>query len=134
MRRIIALAVAAALATAPAIALAQSAPSAGGFQGNPFAQIGQHQTYGGNPPAISSGCGTGATFAGTDTAGHVNLGTSTSQPCTVTFSQPFVNRPTCIVTAEGFTPSYSTSASSLAITALVDSGRVNFTCFARAGG
>lgn len=116
------------------VAWAQSAPSAGGFGGVPFTTLGQHMIGGGNPPAMSAGCGTGATVIGSDTWGNVLLGSATSQPCTLTFFQPFKQSPTCVVTAENFTPSYSRTAVALILTSLVDGSRVSWTCIARAGG
>jgi hypothetical protein len=115
------------------LAIAQ-APSPTGFTGNPLVSQGQHEMAGGNPPAASSGCGTGYVIEGTDTAGHIVLGTGTSQPCTLTFAQPFLAGPTCVVTAETFTASYGRTLTALNLTSLVDSQRVNWICFARPPG
>ena len=105
---------AAAFALQSAAAFAQSAPSAGGFYGPPFAAQGAHVNSGGSPsPALSTGCGTGAVANGTDLAGHVTLGTGTSQPCTITWAQPYnanaagITRPTCSVNGENYQPSFS---------------------------
>lgn len=115
-------------------AFAQSAPNASGFGGVPWGTIGSHTFSGGALPAISAGCGTGATNSGSDAAGHVLLGSATSRPCTITFAAPYAQRPSCIVTAESFTVSYGTTTTAIALTALVDSVRVNYICVARAGG
>ena len=54
----------------------------------------------------------------------VVLGTGTSQPCVVTFAQPFNLPPSCVVAAESYTLSSS----------LVDGVRVSWSCISRAGG
>lgn len=115
-------------------AYGQSAPSAGGFTGNPLVAQGPHMIAGGPPPVAGTGCGTGTTVFGSDYAGHVLLGTGTSQPCTLTFAQPFNMPPSCVVTAENFSPSYTRNTLALNLTSLVDSVRVSWICTARGGG
>ena len=115
-------------------AFAQAAPAATGFTGNPLVSNGEHMIAGGNPPTAGSGCGTGAIINGTDAWGHVILGTGTSQPCVITFAQPFILPPSCVVAAESYTLSYTRSAIALTLTSVVDGVRVSWSCISRAGG
>jgi len=117
-----------------AAAWAQGGPPATGFTGNPLVANGEHMVAGGNPPTAGAGCGTGAVVVGTDAWGHVLLGTGTSQPCVITFAQPFLLAPSCVVQAESFTVSYSRTITTLSLTSLVDGVRVSWSCISRAGG
>jgi len=105
-----------------------------GQTGNPWSQAGSHAMSGGPSPAASSGCGTGAIVTGSDTAGHILLGTGTSQPCTLTFGEAFINPPSCQVSGETTTVSFTRTRTTLAFTSLVDSTRIHWLCIARAGG
>lgn len=127
MRSILAVIIAAA---SIAFAAAQSAPPAMNFTGNPLTQKGSHMIAGGPAPTISAGCGTGATVTGSDVSFRVLTGSTTSQPCTVTFAESFTKRPTCTVTSDTATASYSAAANgeTLALTSLVDLTRYNVHC------
>ena len=132
---------AAAFALQSAAAFAQSAPSASGFIGQPLVAQGAHVNSGGSPsPTLSTGCGTNAVATGTDFAGHLALGTATSQPCTITWTQPYkaansidATRPTCIVSSENYQPSFSLSLTALTLTSLIDRARVYWECFGKPG-
>ncbi len=50
-------------------------------------------------PSLGSGCGGGATIAGSDTAGKLTLGTDNTV-CVLTFSTPFPNAPACVAMNE----------------------------------
>ena len=50
-------------------------------------------------PSLGSGCGSGATIAGSDTAGKVTLGQSNTV-CVLTFSAPLANAPACVAMNE----------------------------------
>ena len=50
-------------------------------------------------PTVGSGCGSGASIVGSDTAGKVTLGTGNTY-CILTFSTPFTNPPACVGTNE----------------------------------
>ena len=117
-----------------AAAWAQGPGGQGGNTGNPLVSNGEHMIAGGNPPTAGSGCGTGAIINGTDAWGHVILGTGTSQPCVITFAQPFNLPPSCVVAAESYTLSYTRTALVLNLTSLVDGVRVSWSCISRAGG
>ena len=52
-------------------------------------------------PTLGSGCGsTGASVAGSDSAGKATLGVGTTTTCTLTFSVPYPNAPACMATNE----------------------------------
>ena len=51
-------------------------------------------------PTLGTDCGTGATIAGSDSAGKVRLGTGVAGTCTLAFSVPYTNSPACISTNE----------------------------------
>jgi hypothetical protein len=53
-------------------------------------------------PAPGPDCGTGASIAGSDSAGKMTLGegVNTANTCTLTFSVPYTNPPACIATNE----------------------------------
>jgi hypothetical protein len=46
-------------------------------------------------PSLGAGCGTGATIAGSDSAGKVTLGTGNTY-CVITFSTAYSNSPACV--------------------------------------
>ena len=46
-------------------------------------------------PTLASGCGSGATIVGSDTAGKVTLGSGNTY-CILTFSTPYTNSPACV--------------------------------------
>lgn len=123
----------AALALAGAGAFAQNVNNSG-QTGNPLSQLGNHWMAGGVQPTLSSGCGTGAAIAGSDTAGHILLGSGTAQPCVMTFGQAFVAGALCVAVGESFTLSYNRTATVVNFTSLVDGGRIDYHCAARAGG
>ncbi len=50
-------------------------------------------------PTLGAGCGTGASIAGSDTAGKLTLGTG-SNICVLTFSTAFANAPACMAMDE----------------------------------
>jgi hypothetical protein len=50
-------------------------------------------------PTLGSGCGTGASIVGSDTAGKFTLG-SNSGVCVLTFSTAFANPPACMAMNE----------------------------------
>ncbi len=112
-------------------AFAQGPPSS--QTTNPITQDGSHLVAGGPAPAISSGCGTGATITGSDVAFHILTGTATSQPCTITFAQTYQRRPTCMVSGETANVSSSVAANglSMALTSLVDLTRYHVLCIGR---
>ena len=113
-------------------AFAQSSPQSTQQIGNCQAQRGGQVINACPTPTLSGGCGTGATVSGADAAGRVALGTSTSQPCTINFVQPFtIDAPTCVVTGESYTPSYNRKPFGINITSLVDSAIVNWHCVGR---
>lgn len=70
-------------------------------------------------PALSAGCGTGATITGGDISGTVvENSTAFSAPCTLTFASTFTTAPTCAVTPRGIQVafSYVPAATTLAVT------------------
>ena len=65
-------------------------------------------------PTLGSDCGsTGASVAGSDSAGKLTLGVGTTNTCTLTFSVSYPNAPACMATNEtqGRAVGISTTAS-----------------------
>lgn len=88
-------------------------------------------------PALSS-CGTGPAIVGTDEAGEVTMGTGSPTGCVITFNQPYVGAPLCVVTWQA-TPlasqSYVVSNTAITLTQTgTSSNKANYICRARAGG
>jgi len=55
------------------------------------------------PPTLGPDCGIGATVTGSNKAGHITLGNIDAQPndlCTLTFSAPYPNTPSCAASDE----------------------------------
>lgn len=119
---------------APSVLLAQASPPATGLTGNPLTQLGDHMVSGGNGPTLGAGCGTGAAVVGTDTAGHMLTGVTTSNPCLVTFRTGFgAQRPTCIIVGETSPPSFTVAPNgvSFSITNPADNLRYYWICIGR---
>lgn len=74
-------------------------------------------------------CGTGATFVGDRTAGHVTIGTSPGS-CEVDWTTAFANNPTCLLTTRTSTKTYSYTAdtSKIVITSPVASAVYDWIC------
>jgi len=51
-------------------------------------------------PTLGADCGSGASVAGSDSAGKVTLGQGTDSTCTITFSVPYTNAPACTASNE----------------------------------
>jgi hypothetical protein len=60
-------------------------------------------------PSLGAGCGTGATIAGSDTAGKVTLGTGNTY-CIITFATAYANAPACVAMNETNGGSHAVSA------------------------
>lgn len=124
------------------IAFGQSSPSATGFTGNPWAQVGQHMTAGGNPPVLTgTNCGqagatTGVVAGSTDIAGTIVNGSATSG-CVLTFFQPWNVAPFCNI-IDRSTPADSAGVvvSRLAITfgTIAANDVLTWICIGQAGG
>lgn len=119
-------------------AVGQGAPNATGFTGNPLTQQGQHYIAGGNPPALglAAQCGTGATVFGSDLAGVYTVGTTPGPLCPITFAQPYVNAPSCIVANGSSTTAivFAATPTILNITNPPAGNVISWICFGRAGG
>lgn len=94
-------------------------------------QIGGHLLFSGTAPTLS-GCGTGATVTGNDSAGRITIGTTPSASCVVTFHTAFTtNGPSCFANDEVTVVALQTSASTSALTingVTVASDTVNYHC------
>ena len=111
-------------------------PSAGaGAYGPPISTSNGHISYGnGAPPTLGTGCGTGPSIViGTDSAARFTTGTSTSNPCTVTFATPWNQPPICSVTGTA-AASFMATTSAVNITNPVDSQAYHVKCTGRPGG
>ena len=126
-----ALAIAAALALAMANAYAQQ-PGTGAQSPTGALEIqrGNHQFVAGPPPTVSS-CGTGATIAGSDLAAIVIPQQAT---CLVTFANAWTSRPICTVSGETTVPSWTSTPTTLSITATVSGVPLHFQCIGQPGG
>jgi hypothetical protein len=60
-------------------------------------------------PSLGAGCGSGATIAGSDTAGKVTLGLNNTV-CVLTFSTAFTNAPACMAMNETNGGAHATGA------------------------
>lgn len=123
-------------------AFGQSSPSAGGFTGNPWAQVGQHMTAGGNPPVLTgTNCGqagatTGVVAGSTDIAGTIVNGSATSG-CVLTFFQPWNVAPFCIVqdmSTAADSAGVVVSRLSIALGTIAANDVIKWICIGQAGG
>jgi hypothetical protein len=77
-------------------------------------------------------CGTSPTVTSTDAGGEVTIGTTSGGNCTVTFNTTYTQAPACIVRFHDATTnnaiSYSTTATTLAITGASDGKVFDFFC------
>jgi hypothetical protein len=88
-------------------------------------------------PALTS-CGTNPAIVGTDTAGHVTMGTGTPTGCVITFNAAYTAAPFCVVTWEA-TPlasqSYVVSNSNITLTQTgTSSNKADYICIGASGG
>ena len=115
-------------------ALAQSSPQPPGPIGNPWGTKGPHNYSGGSPvPSLGSGCGTGASFVGSDATGQVTMGTSPTS-CPMTFGTPYVNPPSCEATSPTASVSYTVTPQAINFTSPLAGEVIHFICTAQAGG
>lgn len=56
-------------------------------------------TYNGNNPSITAGCGTTPSVSGVDGAGQITVGTGGATSCTMTFGNTWIVQPHCSVTS-----------------------------------
>lgn len=90
----------------------------------------------GSAPTAST-CGTGPSTTGSDIAGTVTMGTGSPTGCTITFAQPFLNTPNCVVTWQTNLASMQYTPTASAITLVqtgTSSNKVNWFCFAGSNG
>lgn len=92
-----------------------------------------HMSASSTTPVLSS-CGTGPTIRGNDNWGEVTVGSVTASGCTITFSTPYINAPSCHVTNQNMsvvnalTYTVSTTALTILQTGLT-SAKINYSCF-----
>ena len=123
-----------------ALAQAQYSPGIGSrpregqalLQGHPG-----HIAAGFPAPALSS-CGTSPAIVGDDKYGLVTMGTGSPTGCVITFAQPYIATPLCVVTWQA-TPlaSQSWTVTTTAITTTqtgTSSNKLNYHCAAQNGG
>lgn len=95
-------------------------------------QRGNHQFVNGPPPTISSAsCGAGSTVAGSDLAGILVPQQTT---CTMTYANVWNSRPVCSLDGEGVVASFTTTTSTLSVTATVAGIPLHFRCIGQPGG
>ena len=96
-------------------------------------EVDMHYESKGVAPSVSS-CGTSPSMVSTSTdqSGKVNIGTSSTTSCTITFNSPWDNAPPCAVTGNGVGVIYSatttTSALIITSTSVMDSDVVMYVC------
>lgn len=82
--------------------------------------------------ATVSACGTSPTVSGTDAAGRITLGTTSSGGCTLTFKTTYTNPPSCVVrfedAATNAAVSYTVTATTLVITGASDAKLFDYFC------
>lgn len=93
-------------------------------------QRGNHQFVAGPTPAVSS-CGTGATISGSDLAGIVVPQQTT---CIVTFANAWLAKPICSVDGETTVPSWTSTPTTLSITATLSGVPLHYQCIGQPGG
>ena len=95
-----------------------------------------HVRTGSAAPSLSS-CGTSPSISGSDTAGEVTMGT-TSTGCVITFAVAFAAAPYCVVTFQNSplaSQSYSVSATAITtVQTSTSNNKLNYNCIARSGG
>lgn len=91
-----------------------------------------HQYTGGTAPVLSS-CGTSPSIIGDDNTGEVTVGSVVATGCTITFTRPWANAPSCIISNQSMsitnamTYSISTTALTVSQTGLT-SAKLNYQC------
>jgi len=87
-------------------------------------------------PALSasnlSGCGTGPTLTGTDSAGTIVVGTAAGTTCTLTFNSAWLTAPTCVVSDDSaivsIQPTSTTTQLVLTGSAALTSAKLTYIC------
>ncbi len=119
--------------------------TAGTAQGTPFGQLLSmiiggvrymvqsfdyygHLITSGPTPSVSS-CGTSPSIQGNDRDFRVYVGSIAATGCTVTFANPYVNAPICVVTPEVGTLTFDPTASSTPTTVVVGGGTITSDVF-----
>ncbi len=98
--------------------------------------VGTHIRGNGATPALSS-CGTSPMILGSDLAGTIATGTATPTACTLTFAEPFISTPHCVLSWQSVLSqmTYTVTQTAISIVQTGTNGNlISYVCVAQAGG
>ena len=87
--------------------------------------------FAGPAPNASANCGSGATTAGNQAAGRVQIGTAPVSPCTLSWAAPWANAPVCSIwdeTSGGALQPQPTTTTLAILGSLVANHTIAFSC------